>query len=101
MVIRIDETDRFPLEETWFFIVSFQNGIVEQEDFTAAQYAKNNLIMRIEQYTETYIPFKLYGVWHGQWKTDVFNLDPKLMVRRLTADLEEIARAKAKKKAQK
>lgn len=85
MVIRTGETDRFPLEGTWFFTVNFQKGEIEHRNFTDSQSAKRELIALIEHYTNANIPFKLYGVWQGRWRTDVFDLDPKLMVQRFSA----------------
>ena len=96
-MVRPGETERFPLEGTWFFIVSYEDGEFQQRDFTDAQYAKKALINLIDRYIKTKTPFKLYGVWQGHWKTDVFDLDPKLMTKRLSANLEEKAKARAKR----
>lgn len=90
MAIRTGETDRFLIDgENWYFVVQVQDGEILHSSFTAAKASRKTLIIKLQALLELGdVVFKLYGVWRGQWRTDLFELEPEKMCKRLIASIE-------------
>ena len=95
-MIRENETKNFELEGTWYFIVKWEDNEIQHEGFTPSQSNKKEMVRRIEMYTSQKIPFKLYGVWQGAWRTDIFDLDPEIMENRFSKLLDQLAKERSK-----
>ena len=89
MVFRENETEKFPVDQIdksiWYFIV--KNNILEEFKSTITD--KKSLIHQIEQLISAKTEFKLCGVWHGEWSTDIFVLDPAISLKLITSEIEK------------
>lgn len=102
MVIRERESNRFPVTSDkgiWFFIVSFQEGNLNHEDFKSSQEGLRGLTNQIQDYSKKIVPFSLYGVWQGQHRTDIFVLNPQLMAGRFSEYLKKKEEWRADRRA--
>lgn len=102
MVIRERESNRFPVTSDrgiWFFIVSFQEEKLIHEDFKSSQEGLRGLIHQIQEYSKKIVPFRLYGVWQGQHRTDIFVLNPQLMAGRFSEYLKKKEEWRADRRA--
>lgn len=76
MISQID-IDNFPFDRrdssVWYFIVDWENKT--EKDFCSVQDKKNLLVDLFQIITERKNKnFQLYGVWHGQYRTDIFKI---------------------------
>lgn len=72
----IDDYSKFPYEcrdrSVWYYIVDWDNKIETAFDFVAEKKELINVLKLIIDNNQT--QFTLHGVWHGQYRTDIFNL---------------------------
>jgi len=82
--IREGESDRFPLgsggSEVWCLGIDSNWGLLE---FRATKIGMQNLRDFCQVLSMPATKGLLMGVWHGQYRTDLFILDPKVILERL------------------
>lgn len=82
--IREGESDRFPLvqggREIWYMGVDSNWGLLE---FRATKVGLENLRAFCQALSMPGKKGLLIGVWNGQYRTDLFILDPKVILKRL------------------
>ena len=84
----MNETEQY-LICTWHFIVFYENGELKQVDFRESKTGRVDLYYELNRLMKKGSIFKLYGVWHGEWRTDVFDLEPKVYLKRLEDYIKE------------
>jgi len=92
MTVRSSETDRIPLKygtkSVWFLVFDIIDGNVKEETFTQT---KKGLVELYERLQKEPSPLRIYAIWHGQWKTDLFSCDRKVLTERL-AKLKDVVK---------
>ncbi len=80
--MRRGETEHFPIdsEAVWVVLVHFAGDKPEVEHINGPL-AVSGLAGRLLALKGT--PHTVVGVWPGQWRTDSFELDPPLLLKRL------------------
>jgi hypothetical protein len=83
MAFKEGQTHSFPFERTdngiWYFIVK-SDEIIEYKSTVSNQ---KDLVRDISKYLRHGFKFQLMGVWHGQYRTDIFVLEPANALIRL------------------
>jgi hypothetical protein len=83
MAIRTDLKD-FPFEfnggKVWYLFVDKD---LEEHCFTASGSGKTDLCEMIKADQKAKRPFKVYGVWTGMYKTDLFVIPPETVLEKL------------------
>lgn len=80
-MIREGETDRFPLpfsRGAYAVVISYENEFKQccfQNDVELLNY--------VNELGRKKISYIIYGVWNGQWRTDLFILDLKILTDRI------------------
>jgi len=90
---REGETKQFPVDRkdkgVWYGIIATKSslGCVQIEitrfGFTSSGSGKREFIDKINELKEQGISYLLLGIWQGQYSTDIFVLDEKIIVKRL------------------
>jgi hypothetical protein len=89
MTFRRGETESFPVDSTqrsvWYGIIEYDPGACrfQETTFTASKSGKKDLVAMIRLLTGADRKFVIVGVWQGQWKTDVFVLEPAILIKRM------------------
>ena len=92
--IRIGEHDRVPFSSSvWFLGILQGSDRLEYYEFRCTKEGLKNLVefCKKEKKNPNCI---LFGVWHGQYRTDVFLMEPVNLIARI----QERTNAKSKKK---
>ena len=85
MAIR-EDIEKFPFEDrkrmTWYFLIDWSEKKIM--DFYNVS-GKEQVVQKLEEIiskgeTERY---ELYGIWHGQWRTDIFKIPIELAYKKL------------------
>jgi hypothetical protein len=83
MGFREGETDSFPFDRTdngiWYFTVKSD----EITPYKSTMTDQKDLVIELNKMLRSGRKFQLFGVWHGQYKTDIFVLDPATVRKRL------------------
>lgn len=83
---RFNEEDSFPWDGggsgIWFGVLTLESGAVQYYWFTSARSQKENLLGLLKKVSDTHF-LTLIGVWHGQWRTDLFVLDRGIAIEKL------------------
>ena len=86
MSFRENETEQFPFLCTdrtiWYGIILNDSGF-HRSSFTSSKSGKKTLSEEIETLQSKGVSFLLIGIWQGQWKTDIFVLDPTIAIPKL------------------
>jgi hypothetical protein len=86
MSFREGETETFPFERTdsgiWYAMILF-DGRFPRHSYTSSKSQKRNLIEDMTKKKQEGQKFLIMGIWHGQWKTDIFILDEETTLRKL------------------
>jgi hypothetical protein len=83
------ETESFPIDSTqrtvWFGIIEYdpETKLFSETHFTSSNTGRKDLTAMILLLTEADRKFEVVGIWQGQWKTDVFVLDPAILIKRI------------------
>jgi hypothetical protein len=90
---RLGESDQFPVDRkdngVWYGIIILKSS---HEDvtvggltvsFTSSGSGKRELVDMISELKLKGISYLLLGIWQGQYSTDIFVLDEKIIVRRI------------------
>ena len=91
---REGETNQFPVDRkdkgVWYGIIatkSSPSGSVQIEitrfGFTSSVSGKREFLDKINELKTHGISYLLLGIWQGQYSTDIFVLDEKIIVKRL------------------
>jgi alpha-mannosidase len=84
VTIRYGETDRIPLKygtkSVWFVLLDLIEGQLREEQYTQTKKGLNALYERLQKDPE---PLRVFAVWHGQWQTDLFACEVKVLLERL------------------
>jgi hypothetical protein len=90
MTFRYNETDAFPFERTdrkvWYAIVEHDLLGFHETEYTSSQSGKSDFINRIKELHLKKVKksdYRVYGIWMGGWKADIFHLDEKIVLRKL------------------
>jgi hypothetical protein len=95
MTFRRDETKNFPVQRTdrivWYAILT-QADINKDcwfggMGFSSAKSSKKSLLTAILEFQKRELDFLILGIWQGQWKTDIFILNPKELIPLLEANI--------------
>lgn len=80
MTFRDNETKDFPVGSTdksvWYGII-IHDVTSPRHSFTSSKSGKRELLDKIKQLQSDGQKFLVIGIWQGQWRTDIFTLDPK------------------------
>ena len=74
--LRYNESDKFPFpfhRGAYVIMVSFEQGELGEKQYYYSEESKR-FAQDCEKMELEGIPFKLYGVWHGKYSTDIFVL---------------------------
>lgn len=86
MTFRNNETDQFPVDRTdreiWYAII-VSNDELSRYEFTSSKSGKKNFVETINKLLGENQKILVLGIWKGQWKTDLFVLDPKIIVDKI------------------
>jgi hypothetical protein len=86
MSFRENETEQFPFWITdrvvWYGLLLNDAGF-HRLSFTASKSGKKTLVEQIVICQNVGSPFLVIGVWQGQWKTDIFVLDPDITIAKM------------------
>ncbi len=79
--IRKGETEAFPVKSRtcWYALIKVIDGKLQSECYGGSDRDKKELTENIIKYLQENVEFRIYGVWQGQWRTDLFDLDPKTL----------------------
>ncbi len=82
---RINETKEFPVDfsdgSIWYSIITSD---LNYYDFTSSVSGKKEFINKISEFNKSGIKFLLLGIWHGMYRTDLFILEEKEIVSRIS-----------------
>lgn len=83
------ETEQFDIESSknWYVILTIENGIILEKEFNGSKREKGELIDYLEKLIEKNIYFRMYGIWNGRYNTDLFVLEPSILIKRLKSFL--------------
>lgn len=79
--IREDESDVYPLpfnRGAYGVIISYEDKRIKEETYKDM----DAFFGDCKKLTKAKIPFRVYGIWNGKWRTDLFILDWKLLKKR-------------------
>ena len=92
MTFRYNETKEFPTDRTdreiWYGMIRDINGKYETTEFTSSKSSKEQLIVWIEQLKDSKERYLLIGIWKGNYKTDLFILDPDALLKKLKMSIK-------------
>jgi len=79
------DSREFPIsgDTNWFIILTIKEGKIIQKYFTGTKKDKTDLLRKIKNLNKDKIYFKLYGIWPGRWNTHVFDLEVKIIIKKL------------------
>lgn len=79
--VRKNEEENIPLESpVWLMEVSFENGRFQEDQI---HFNKTQMLEIVNRLKNADATKRYYVVWHGQYNTDIFQVDPKKIVKRL------------------
>lgn len=85
MTIRYNETDNFFIESSknWYLVLTIKDRKIYESVFNGSKKEKKELIEYLENLTNSKNYFKIYGVWNGEYNTDLFELNSNILIKRL------------------
>jgi hypothetical protein len=100
MAIQTD-LKNFPFDrnggKVWYLLVEDCGLSGFYEDcFTSSSSGRRKLVEKVKSCLAADKTFKVYGVWQGEWRTDLFILPPEIILKKIQ---ENIPVAKKKHKA--
>jgi len=83
--IRNGEDAHFPYDsvDCWYILIKSKKGKLEYDYYTGGIGNKIALYGDLEKLLVENVSVLVFGVWHGNWRTDAFLLNPKKLVRNL------------------
>jgi hypothetical protein len=88
MTFRNGETDHFPVDRTdreiWYAIIVSDDNF-SRYGFTSSKSGKKDFVEMIKELNGEKQKTLLLGIWKGQWKTDLFILDEKIIVDKINS----------------
>ena len=94
--IREGESNTVPLNGgTWFVVVTLVNRKMHQDFYHTTISGKQELLDCLQNLKA---PYKIYGVWHGNWSTDLFDMDKSALIKRLKLEAKEREAERKKRK---
>ena len=83
----VEETRRIPLNPPiWFVLLTTDKNGIQEEVYQTTKEGKSRLFREINELESDNIYFKIYGVWNGQWNTNLFDMNIKTLKKRLEQD---------------
>jgi hypothetical protein len=83
---RHNQEDGFPWDSNgsgiWFGVLTLESEVVRYYWFTSAKSQKESLLELLKKVSDIHF-LALVGVWHGEWRTDLFVLDRGIAVKKL------------------
>jgi hypothetical protein len=88
---REGEEGNFPWKDTgnhvWYVLITMENGGLQHYGFTASVSNKEGLLRALKSMAKDESGL-LFGVWTGQYRTDLFVLDRNQAMKRLEESLK-------------
>jgi hypothetical protein len=88
---REHETEQFPVDRTdggiWYAIIAYDNQF-SRFDYTPSGIGKKEFIRKIALLKQSNVEFLLLGIWHGEYRTDIFVLDENIIVPMIKKEVE-------------
>jgi len=82
---RKQSSEEIPLEKpVWFVALTIEEGKIVERTFNASKVQKKALL----QFLVLSKCEKVYGVWNGQWNTDLIDMDISTLKKRLARDVQ-------------
>lgn len=81
----IKDSEQIPFEmPVWFMVVTVDGtGLIHSEVYQSNKTDLINLSGMIRIFEKELISYKIFGVWTGNWNTDLFEMNIDVMIRRL------------------
>ena len=80
-----ENSKQIPLEKpVWFVVFSIEDGKIKERTFSTTKVQKKALFKILVLIGCE----KVYGVWNGQWNTNLFDMDITILKKRLAQDLQ-------------
>ena len=80
-----DNSEQIPLEKpVWFVVLPIEDGKIQEKAFNTTKAQKKALF----EYLILNSCEKVYGVWNGQWNTNLFDMDINILKKRLAQELQ-------------
>lgn len=87
MTFRTDETLAFPFvrddRKVWYAIVEYDITGFHETAYASSKSGKTDLLAALILLRSSSRKYLLLGIWQGEWKTDLFILDPTIVRSRL------------------
>ena len=81
------DSSRIPLNPpVWFVLLTTDKNKIQEDVYQTTKEGKSKLFREINELENDNIYFKIYGVWNGQWNTNLFDMTIKTLKRRLEED---------------
>lgn len=94
--IRFGETESVPLGPgIWFLVVTVKGSTLHFLEFRCTRQG----IADFERFLSTNpaeVEVRIFGVWHGAYRTDLFLMNPGVLLGRLRTELNRVAAKKKK-----
>ena len=80
-----ENSKQIPLvKPVWFVVFSIEDGKIKERTFSTTKVQKKALF----KFLVLSGCEKVYGVWNGQWNTNLFDMDINILKKRLAQDLQ-------------
>lgn len=90
MAIRTD-TDDFPYTRgdkgVWYLLIEIDKGNIKTSCFSSGKGDENSLGMKIVNYILQKKKFEVYGIWTGDFWTDLFKFDSRKLLNKINMDM--------------
>jgi hypothetical protein len=87
MVFRTGETLQFPFDrddrKVWYAIIEYDITGFHETAYTSSKSGKADLLAALMLLRSSSRKYLLLGIWMGEWKTDLFILDPSIVRSRM------------------
>lgn len=87
MAFRTGETREFPFDrddrKVWYALIEYDITGFHETAYTSSKSGKADLLAMLIQLRGMNRKYYLLGIWQGEWKTDLFVLDPIIVRSRL------------------
>ena len=80
----VQDSKDIPLgDSVWFILLTIKKKKINSEEYRTTKDDKSKLFRRINELELKKEYFKIYGVWNGQWNTHLFDMDIKILKKRI------------------
>ena len=83
-----EDSEQIPLDSPiWFMLTSIKDNRIESVAFQTSKSDLKTLAATIRSTNPNTL--KVYGVWNGTWNTDLFDMDVKVLLKRIDSKLSK------------